>query len=137
MSPFGLRVRAYRVNKSISLSLSLSLSKLAKALSVTPAFLSSLERGKKRRPSKKIVDGVITYFDLDDTEVKEFEDAAKASDIRPEIPSDANPEVYYLIHYLVECAGKLSELEIDVMRVVLLNRIKLNRKEGYQNVYIS
>src|SRR5829696_4206733 len=64
MTPFGARLRALREARGVTLT------ELARALHVSPAYLSALEHGHRGRPSPGLIHQVNEYFGLiwDDAE---------------------------------------------------------------------
>jgi transcriptional regulator with XRE-family HTH domain len=58
MTPFGARVREHRKKRGITLS------QMAEALSVSPAYLSALEHGKRGRPTWFMVQRIIAFFNV-------------------------------------------------------------------------
>ncbi|TCZ64051.1 helix-turn-helix domain-containing protein [Roseicella aquatilis] len=64
MTPFGARLRALREARGVSQA------ELARALHVSPAYLSALEHGHRGRPSPGLIHQVNEYFGLiwDDAE---------------------------------------------------------------------
>ena len=64
MTPFGARLRAMRAERGIKLK------DMAKALDVTPAYLSALEHGQRGKPGRYFVRRVCTFFNIiwDDAE---------------------------------------------------------------------
>jgi transcriptional regulator with XRE-family HTH domain len=64
MTPFGEKLRQLRQTRGVTLAL------MAKAVNVSPAYLSALEHGKRGRPSWQLVQRVIAYFNIiwDDAE---------------------------------------------------------------------
>lgn len=64
MTPFGERLRALRETRGVTQA------ELARALHVSPAYLSALEHGRRGRPSPGLIHQVNEYFGLiwDDAE---------------------------------------------------------------------
>jgi len=64
MTPFGEKLRAMRAERGVQLK------GMAKALGVTPAYLSALEHGQRGRPNRYFVRKVCAYFNIiwDDAE---------------------------------------------------------------------
>lgn len=64
MTPFGEKLRLLRKQRNVRLI------DMANHLGVSSAYLSALEHGKRGRPSWRLVQGVITYFNViwDDAE---------------------------------------------------------------------
>jgi transcriptional regulator with XRE-family HTH domain len=64
MTPFGAKLRLLRAERGLSLK------DLANALEVSSAYLSSLEHGRRGRPSWYLIQRTLAYFNLiwDDAE---------------------------------------------------------------------
>ena len=64
MTPFGEKLRAMRAERGVQLKA------MARALGVTPAYLSALEHGQRGRPNRYFVRRVCAYFNIiwDDAE---------------------------------------------------------------------
>ena len=58
MTPFGQEIRRLRDAKGVTLKA------MAKAVGVSPAYLSALEHGKKGAPTWYLVQRMITYFNV-------------------------------------------------------------------------
>ncbi len=58
MTPFGVRLRALREARGVSQA------ELAKALHVSPAYLSALEHGRRGRPTDGLIHQVNEYFGM-------------------------------------------------------------------------
>ncbi|MEO1702933.1 MAG: helix-turn-helix transcriptional regulator [Pseudomonadota bacterium] len=73
MTPFGRRVRELRVERGITQK------QMAKALGVTPAYLSALEHGKRGTPRWILVQEIISFFGIIWDEADELENLAMLS----------------------------------------------------------
>lgn len=64
VTPFGEKLRSMRAQRRVQLK------DMAKALGVTPAYLSALEHGQRGRPNRYFVRKVCAYFNIiwDDAE---------------------------------------------------------------------
>lgn len=80
MTPFGTEMRRIRKERGLTLQ------QQADSLSVSPAYLSALEHGKKGRPSAALIDQICVWLNLiwDDAEV--LKRKAVMSHPRPVIP---------------------------------------------------
>jgi transcriptional regulator with XRE-family HTH domain len=58
MTPFGEKLRALRAARGATLK------EMAKAIGVSAAYLSSLEHGRRGRPSWYLIQRIITYFNV-------------------------------------------------------------------------
>ncbi len=80
MTPFGEKLRALRASKGITQA------QFAKAMDVSPAYISALEHGRKGAPPWPLVQKVIQYFELIWDAAEEIENLARLS--RPKVTID-------------------------------------------------
>ena len=110
MTPFGLKLRQLRKDRGLTLA------EMAKAVSVSSAYLSALEHGKRGRPSWRVIQAVIAYLNIiwDDAE-----DLVRLSRLsHPRITIDTSgltPEATELANQLALNIAKLDEADIHVM----------------------
>lgn len=114
MTPFGQKIRELRTAKGISQAA------MAKALHVSPAYLSALERGKRGKPSWGLVQSIIAFFDIIWDEAEELQNLAKLS--HPKITVDTSglsANATKLANLISRDVAKLSEQQIDRMLKIL------------------
>ncbi len=122
MTPFGRKVRELRAARGLTMK------EMAAALRVTPAYLSALEHGKRGRPSWRLVQAIIGYFNVIWDEAEELERLARIS--HPRIAIDTSglaPQATELANRLADEIAELSKTEIAEM-LALLDRRKKKRK---------
>jgi transcriptional regulator with XRE-family HTH domain len=122
MTPFGRKLRELRAARGLTMK------EMAEALRVTPAYLSALEHGKRGRPSWRLVQAIIGYFNVIWDEAEELERLARLS--HPRIVLDTPglaPQATELANRLAEEIGELGQTEIADM-LVLLDRRKKKMK---------
>jgi transcriptional regulator with XRE-family HTH domain len=103
MTPFGARIRELRKKRGITLS------QMAAALSVSPAYLSALEHGRRGRPTWFMVQRIIAFFNVIWDEAEELQRLAEVSD--PKIAIDTgglDPEATELANLLAAKIAGLS-----------------------------
>jgi transcriptional regulator with XRE-family HTH domain len=108
MTPFGEKLRLLRQQRAITLK------DMAKALHVSPAYLSALEHGKRGRPSWHLVQGVIAYFNVIWDEAEDLVALARLS--HPRITIDTaglSPRATELANHLAQDIGKMPEEQIE------------------------
>lgn len=111
MTPFGARLRLLREARGVSLS------DMAKALQVSPAYLSALEHGHRGKASPGLVHQVNEYFGLIWDEADEIARLASLSHPRVTIDTAGlSPEATELANRLAERIGRLPP---DVLRAML------------------
>ena len=93
---------------------------MATALGITPAYLSALEHGKRGRPSWRLVQAIIGYFNIIWDEAEELERLARLS--HPRITIDTaglDPRATELANRLAAEIELLSIPEIESLLSVL------------------
>ena len=73
MTPFGIKVRALRAARNISLK------KMAEDLDATSAYFSALEHGHRGRPGSGLIQQISGYFELEWDEAEELKRLAELS----------------------------------------------------------
>ncbi len=107
MTPFGLRLRELRKERGLKLA------DMAKALNVSSAYLSALEHGKRGRPSWRVIQAAITYFNVIWDDAEELIRLSRLS--HPKITIDTSgltPEATELANQLALNVGKMAENDI-------------------------
>lgn len=82
MTPFGEALRKLRADRSVTQR------QMARAIGVSPAYLSALEHGKRSEPSWEFVQRVIGYFNIIWDEAEELQRLAGLS--RPKVTIDTS-----------------------------------------------
>ena len=118
MTPFGLMMRHYRAERNLTLN------DQARALGVSIAYLSSLERGMKSRPSAALVDQICVWLGLiwDDAEKLKF--LAALSHPRP--PLNLTPEATMLANLIAQNIDRLSAAQCREITELLSDTLNLN-----------
>jgi transcriptional regulator with XRE-family HTH domain len=119
MTPFGLKVRELRKKKGVSQK------DLAKALGVSPAYLSALENGKRGRPSWPLVQEIITYFGAIWDDAEEIEELARLSHPKVTIDtSNLSPKATEVANRLSETIQRLDDKDLDKVLKLLNSLLK-------------
>jgi len=104
VTPLGAKIRELRAKRGVSLK------EMATALSVSSAYLSALEHGKRGKPTWFLVQRIITYFNVIWDEAEEIQRLAELSDPRITIDTAGmNPKATELANQLSLKIGVLSE----------------------------
>ncbi|ABS62865.1 transcriptional regulator, XRE family [Parvibaculum lavamentivorans DS-1] len=114
MTPFGRRIRELRRDRGVTMK------DMAAALRVTPAYLSALEHGKRGRPSWRLVQAIIGYFNVIWDEAEELERLARIS--HPRIVIDTAglaPQATELANRLAEEIAHMAPAEIASLLALL------------------
>ena len=110
MTPLGVKLRALRKEKGVTMS------QMAKALEVTPAYISALEHGNRGRPTTLRLHQICAYFEII---WDEADDLRRLADIsHPKVTIDTSglsPEATELANRLMDQIGKLSKGKIEAM----------------------
>jgi transcriptional regulator with XRE-family HTH domain len=110
VTPFGVKLRALRKEKGVTMS------QMAEALEVTPAYLSALEHGNRGRPTTLRLHQICAYFAVIWDEADNLHRLADIS--HPKITIDTSgmsPKATELANRLADQIGALSEAKIEAM----------------------
>ena len=111
MTPFGEKLRAMRAERGVQLKA------MAKALGVTPAYLSALEHGQRGRPNRYFVRKVCAYFNIIWDEAEELQALAQLSHPRVTVDTAGlSPEATELANRLAE---RIEKLDAETVRRML------------------
>ena len=119
MTPFGERVRELRRQRGATLS------EMAKALALSPAYLSALEHGKRGRPTAGLVHQVCGYFGLYWDAAEELERLARQSHPRVVVDTSGMPAAKTeLANLLAERVRALPDATVAEVLALLKAGIK-------------
>ncbi|MBG6229354.1 transcriptional regulator with XRE-family HTH domain [Labrenzia sp. EL_208] len=111
VTPLGAKIRELRTKRDVSLK------EMAAALSVSSAYLSALEHGKRGKPTWFLVQRIITYFNVIWDEAEEIQRLAELSDPRITIDTAGmHPKATELANQL---SIKISVLSEDSLAALL------------------
>lgn len=114
MTPFGVKLRALRAERGLSLRA------MATALDVSPAYLSALEHGKRGAPSLALIQHICALFGLYWEDAEELEHLAAISHPRPRFDtSGLTPEQIALANRLTRRLDTLPPETIAAMHALL------------------
>lgn len=117
MTPFGRKLRELRAARGLTLK------EMAAALHVTPAYLSALEHGRRGRPSWRLVQAIIGYFNVIWEEAEELERLAWLSHPRVVIDtSGLAPQATEAANRLAEEISHMTPAEIARLLALLNER---------------
>ena len=105
MTPFGQKVRALRAARGATLK------QMAADLELSPAYLSSLEHGRRGRPSEALVVQVCEYFNLIWDDFEEMKRLAALSHPRAVVDTGGLAPVH--TELANELAARIGELSSD------------------------
>jgi transcriptional regulator with XRE-family HTH domain len=118
MTPFGAKMRELRHARGLTQA------QMARALGVSPPYLSALERGRRGRPSWALVQRVISYFEVIWDDAEEIETLARLS--HPKITIDTaglSPLATELANRLAQKIDSLSDPALEAMLLGLENSV--------------
>ncbi|MDE2383631.1 MAG: helix-turn-helix domain-containing protein [Alphaproteobacteria bacterium] len=120
MTPFGARLRKLREERGITQS------QMARAIQVSPAYLSALEHGKRGRPSWHLIQSVIAHLNIIWDEAEDLIRLSRLS--HPKVTIDTSglsPAATELANELALSIGKLD----DKTLAEILQRVKPRRSQ--------
>lgn len=107
MTPFGAKVRELRAARGVTQK------EMAKALGVSPAYLSALEHGRRGMPSWALVQKIVGYFNVIWDEAEELTALAEASHPRAVMDTAGlSARATLLANKMAAQIGRLSDEEI-------------------------
>ena len=125
MTPFGQRLRALREARGITLT------ELARALHVSPAYLSALEHGRRGKPSAGLIHQVNEHFGLIWDEAEELVRLARVSHPRVVVDTAGlSPQATELANRLARTIHGLDEAAIRWMLLALDSGARPPRQPG-------
>jgi len=114
VTPFGVRVRALRADRGVTLK------DLAASLQISAAYLSALEHGKRGSPSAGLVHQVNEYFGLIWDEADDLSRLARLSNPRVTVnTAGLTPEQTALANRLAQTIHRLPPETIATLHAVL------------------
>jgi transcriptional regulator with XRE-family HTH domain len=114
MTPFGVKLRQIRAERGMTLK------QMAESLGVSPAYLSSLEHGRRGRPAHPMVVAICAQLNIIWDEADELLRLARLSHPRVTVDTQglAAPATE-LANLLAERIRKLAPTEIERMLAIL------------------
>ena len=117
MTPFGAKLRKLRQEKGLTQA------EMAKAIRVSPAYLSALEHGKRGRPSWHLIQSIIAHLNIIWDEAEELIKLSRVS--HPKVTIDTSGLSPLATEFANELAVRIGKID-DEKLVQLLERIKSN-----------
>lgn len=117
MTPFGARIRELRAARDITLK------SMAAALQLSPAYLSSLEHGRRGRPNPVLVQQICAYFNVIWDDAEELARLARLSHPRVMVDTAGlSPNHTLLANLLARRIAELNPAKVDGMLALLDKR---------------
>ena len=117
MTPFGAKLRKLRQERGLTQA------EMAKAIRVSPAYLSALEHGKRGRPSWHLIQSIIAHLNIIWDEAEELIKLSRVS--HPKVTIDTSGLSPLATEFANELSLRISKID-DEKLVQLLERIKSN-----------
>jgi transcriptional regulator with XRE-family HTH domain len=119
MTPFGEKLRTLRQERGITLKA------MASALSVSSAYLSALEHGKRGLPSWHLLQGILAYFNIIWDEAEELVKLARLSHPRITIDTQGlSPKATELANRLSKDIARLDDAQIQKLIATLDEKLQ-------------
>ena len=117
MTPFGAKLRKLRQERGLTQA------EMAKAIRVSPAYLSALEHGKRGRPSWHLIQSIIAHLNIIWDEAEELIILSRVS--HPKVTIDTSGLSPLATEFANELSVRIGKID-DEKLVQLLERIKSN-----------
>lgn len=114
MTPFGQALRRLRAERGVTQR------EMARAIGVSPAYLSALEHGNRSEPSWEFIQRVIGYFNIIWDEAEELQMLAGLS--RPKVTINTaglNPKATEVANKLAAAIGTLDLTELRSIEAII------------------
>ncbi len=111
MTPFGERLRLLRQQRSLTQA------QMAKAIGVSPAYLSALEHGKRGRPSWHLIQSIIQHLGIIWDEAEELVRLSRVS--HPKVTIDTSGLSPLATELANELSIKISKLDDSKLKAML------------------
>ena len=92
---------------------------LASLVAVDASYLSALESGRKGPPNSALIERFRRELNLTDDEYRNLLTAARYSQRRYEVPSEADPREHELIWTIMNLVGRLRPAQITAISEIL------------------
>lgn len=113
MTPFGHYLEKLRRSRNLQQK------QMADAMEVNPCYISSLERGRKKPPSRDVLNKLIERLKLTGNEELELWRAVELSEPSFRLPHSMSLEEFEFVHELRGSLGNLSHNQLVIMRKTL------------------
>lgn len=117
MTPFGAKLRKLRHERGLTQA------HMAKAIRVSPAYLSALEHGKRGRPSWHLIQSIIAHLNIIWDEAEELIKLSRVS--HPKVTIDTSGLSPLATQFANELSVRISKLD-DAELANMIDRLKTN-----------
>lgn len=117
MTPLGEKLRAMREERHIALK------DMARAIGVSPAYLSAMEHGHRSKPTYIMLQRIIGYFNVIWDEADELQKLADISDPNVSVKTAGlSPTATQLANLLARDIEKLKEADLQFLATQVQDR---------------
>lgn len=113
MTPFGNYLEYLRRSRGLLQK------QLAYYIGVNPCYISSIEKGKKGPPTKKILEKIIKVLNLTSLEQQKLWESVELSKLNRKLPTEISSQEYSFIKELWDRLGTLTEEQLIIMSTAL------------------
>ena len=113
MTPFGNYLEHLRRSRGLLQK------QLAYYIEVNPCYVSSLEKGKKGPPTKKILEKITKVLNLTFQEQQKLWESIELSKLNRKLPTEISSQEYSFIKELWVRLGTLTEEQLIIMSTAL------------------
>lgn len=118
MTPFGIKMRQLRAERNLTQQ------QQADYLGVSVAYVSSLERGIRGRPSSLMVDQICVWLGLIWDDAENLKLLASLSHPKPTIDArNTSPNAIYLANMVAQNIGRLAPSDCDALIAEMTKRL--------------
>ena len=111
MTPFGEKLRVLRQQRGLTQA------QMAKAIRVSPAYLSALEHGKRGRPSWHLIQAIIQHLNIIWDDAEELIRLSRIS--HPKVTIDTSGLSPLATTLANELATKINKLDETTLQILL------------------
>lgn len=109
MTPFGEYLEQLRRNRSLQQK------QMADIMGINPCYVSALEKGRRRVPSKQVISRVIERLKLTEDEQAALWHSVEISEPQFKLPSSMSKAEFEFVHKLRSSLGNLSHSQLVIM----------------------
>ena len=113
MTPFGEYLEHLRRSRSLQQK------QMADVMGINPCYVSALEKGRRRAPSKQVISRIIERLKLTHDEQIALWHAVEISEPHIRLPSTMSKAEFEFVHKLRSSLGTLSHSQLVIMEEAL------------------
>ena len=113
MTPFGEYLEHLRRSRSLQQK------QMADVMGINPCYVSALEKGRRRAPSKQVISRIIERLNLTQDEQAALWHAVEISEPLLKLPNSMSKAEFEFVHKLRNSLGNLSHSQLVIMEEAL------------------